>query len=52
MGIKIENREAQFLIRLADTEIILGQRLTEMCSKGPFFRRRYRFVKLSFRFIW
>ena len=36
MGIKIENREAQFLTRLADTEIILGQRLTEMCSKGPF----------------
>jgi ring-1,2-phenylacetyl-CoA epoxidase subunit PaaC len=36
MGIKIENKEAKFLIRLADTEIILGQRLTEMCSKGPF----------------
>ena len=36
MAIKIENKEAQFLIRLADTEIILGQRLTEMCSKGPF----------------
>jgi len=36
MGIKIQNKEAQFIIRLADTEIILGQRLTEMCSKGPF----------------
>ena len=36
MGIKIEKNEAKFLIRLADTEIILGQRLTEMCSKGPF----------------
>jgi ring-1,2-phenylacetyl-CoA epoxidase subunit PaaC len=36
MGIKIQNKEAKFIIRLADTEIILGQRLTEMCSKGPF----------------
>jgi len=36
MGIKIQNKEAQFIIRLADTEIILGQRLTEMCSKGPY----------------
>jgi len=36
MGIKIQNKEAQFIIRLADTEVILGQRLTEMCSKGPF----------------
>jgi ring-1,2-phenylacetyl-CoA epoxidase subunit PaaC len=36
MGITIENREAKFLVRLADTEIILGQRLAEMCSKGPF----------------
>ena len=36
MGIKIQSKEAQFIIRLADTEIILGQRLTEMCSKGPF----------------
>lgn len=36
MGIKIKNKEAQFLMRLADTELILGQRLTEMCSKGPF----------------
>ncbi len=36
MGIKIQNKEAQFIIRLADTEVILGQRLTEMCSRGPF----------------
>jgi ring-1,2-phenylacetyl-CoA epoxidase subunit PaaC len=36
MGIKIQSKEAQFIIRLADTEIILGQRLTEMCSRGPF----------------
>ncbi len=36
MRITIENNLAQFLIRIADSEIILGQRLAEMCSKGPF----------------
>lgn len=36
MKITIENSAAQFLIRLADTEMILGQRLSEMCSKGPY----------------
>jgi len=36
MNIKIENNLAKFLIRIADTEVILGQRLAEMCSKGPF----------------
>lgn len=36
MNIKIENKLAKFLIRIADTEVILGQRLAEMCSKGPF----------------
>lgn len=35
MGIKINNNEAKFLIRLADTSTILGQRLCEMCSWGP-----------------
>jgi len=35
MAITIENTLAKFLVRLADTEIILGQRLAEMCSKGP-----------------
>lgn len=35
MAITIQNESAKFLIRLADTEIILGQRLAEMCSKGP-----------------
>lgn len=36
MKITVENSEAKFLIRLADTSMILGQRLSEMCSKGPF----------------
>jgi len=35
MKITIENSEAKFIVRLADTSVILGQRLAEMCSKGP-----------------
>ena len=35
MKITIENNEAKFIIRLADTSVILGQRLAEMCSNGP-----------------
>lgn len=36
MKITIDNDLAKFIIRLADTEMILGQRLCEMCSNGPF----------------
>ncbi|UKN03112.1 phenylacetate-CoA oxygenase subunit PaaC [Paracrocinitomix mangrovi] len=36
MNITIDNDFAKFVIRLADTEMILGQRLSEMCSNGPF----------------
>jgi len=36
MKIGIENSEARFIVRLADTSVILGQRMAEMCSKGPF----------------
>jgi ring-1,2-phenylacetyl-CoA epoxidase subunit PaaC len=36
MDLTIHNDEAKFLVRLADTSLILGQRLAEMCSKGPF----------------
>lgn len=36
MKITIENNEAKFLFRIADTSLILGQRLAELCSKGPF----------------
>lgn len=35
MKITIENNEARFIVRLADTAVILGQRLAEMCSNGP-----------------
>jgi ring-1,2-phenylacetyl-CoA epoxidase subunit PaaC len=36
MSITIDNNLAKFVVRLADTEHIAGQRLCEMCSKGPF----------------
>jgi len=36
MAFTIEKEQARFLVRLADTEMILGQRLCEMCSNGPF----------------
>lgn len=35
MAITIKASLAKFLIRLADSEIILGQRLAEMCSNAP-----------------
>lgn len=35
MKITIENKEARFVVRLADTSLILGQRMAEMCSCGP-----------------
>ncbi len=35
MKLTINNNEAKFLVRLADTSTILGQRLCEMCSNGP-----------------
>lgn len=35
MKITVENKEAKFILRLADTSVILGQRLAEMCSNGP-----------------
>ncbi|MBK8927978.1 MAG: phenylacetate-CoA oxygenase subunit PaaI [Crocinitomicaceae bacterium] len=36
MPIIIDKPEAKFLVRLADTELVLAQRLCEMCSNGPF----------------
>jgi ring-1,2-phenylacetyl-CoA epoxidase subunit PaaC len=36
MKITIENNEARFIVRLADTSVILGQRMAEMSSCGPF----------------
>ncbi len=36
MKITVENKESRFLLRMADTSLILGQRLAELCSHGPF----------------
>ena len=36
MSIELKTDEGKFVTRLADTELILGQRLCEMCSNGPF----------------
>jgi len=36
MKITIEKEEAQFVVRLGDSAMVLGQRLCEMCSNGPF----------------
>lgn len=36
MKVTIDNTEARWLIRLADTSVILGQRMAEWCSKGPY----------------
>jgi len=36
MKITFQNNEAKFLVRIADTSLILAQRLAELCSKAPF----------------
>ncbi|WP_027420502.1 1,2-phenylacetyl-CoA epoxidase subunit PaaC [Crocinitomix catalasitica] len=36
MNFTFESNESKFLLRIADTSLILAQRLAEMCSKGPF----------------
>jgi ring-1,2-phenylacetyl-CoA epoxidase subunit PaaC len=36
MKITFQNNEAKFLARVADTSLILGQRMAELCSKAPF----------------
>lgn len=36
MKITFQNNEAKFLARIADTSVILAQRLAELCSKAPF----------------
>lgn len=47
MDLTIHNNEAKFLIRLADTSLILGQRLAEMCSKGPFLEEDIALSNIS-----
>jgi ring-1,2-phenylacetyl-CoA epoxidase subunit PaaC len=47
MNITIENNEAKWLIRLADTSVILGQRMAEMCSNGPFLEEDIALANVS-----
>ena len=51
MGIKINNDKAKFLIRLADSSTILGQRLCEMCSNGPFLEEDIAMSNLALDLI-
>ena len=51
MGIIINDNKAKFLIRLADTSTILGQRLCEMCSKGPFLEEDIAMSNLALDLI-
>lgn len=47
MDLTIHNDEAKFLVRLADTSLILAQRLAEMCSKGPFLEEDIALSNIS-----
>jgi ring-1,2-phenylacetyl-CoA epoxidase subunit PaaC len=47
MNFKFENKEAKFLLRLADTSLILAQRLAEMCSKAPFLEEDIAISNMS-----
>lgn len=47
MKILIENKEAKFLIRQADTSLILGQRMAELCSNGPFLEEDIALSNIS-----
>jgi hypothetical protein len=48
MNFELKNNESKFLIRLADTATILGQRLAEMCSKARIFHWIYSVVQKSY----
>ena len=45
--INIENKEAKFLTRIADTSLILGQRNAELCSNGPFLEEDIAISNIS-----
>ena len=47
MKFTFEKNESKFLIRLADTSVILGQRLAEMCSKAPFLEEDLALSNIS-----
>jgi len=47
MKLELQHDESKFLIRLADTSVILGQRLAEMCSCGPFLEEDMALSNIS-----
>lgn len=47
MDLTIKKEEGKFLIRLADTSLILAQRLAEMCSNGPFLEEDIALSNIS-----
>ncbi len=47
MDLTLHQNESKFYIRLADTALILGQRLAEMCSKGPFLEEDIAISNIS-----
>lgn len=47
MKITIQKDEAKFLIRQADTSVILGQRMAELCSNGPFLEEDIALSNIS-----
>lgn len=47
MKMELQHDESKFLIRLADTSVILGQRLAEMCSRGPFLEEDMALSNIS-----
>jgi len=47
MNFDLKKNESKFLIRIADTSTILGQRLAEMCSVGPFLEEDIALSNIS-----
>lgn len=47
MKLNLQHNESKFLIRQADTALILGQRLAEMCSKAPFLEEDIAISNIS-----
>lgn len=47
MDLTVKKDEAKFLIRVADTSLILAQRLAEMCSKAPFLEEDIALSNIS-----
>lgn len=47
MKLNLQQNESKFLIRVADTSLILAQRLAEMCSRGPFLEEDIALSNIS-----